>query len=79
MSLVIRNDALCADVSNRPWPFVTNFEHVSGEYFLARTSKFATDLDEVVGAEFRVNAQGKTEKLRVRFEEGADPIEFTRE
>ena len=78
MNLVIRDGNLRADLSNRPWPFVTDFEHVSGEHFLARTSKFAIDLDEVVAAEFSVNAQGKAEKLRVRFEEGAEMIEFAR-
>jgi hypothetical protein len=77
MNLVIEGGALRADVSN-PWPFATDFEHVSGEHFLAHISKAYVDLDEVAAAEFDINAQGKVNKLRLQFEEGAEMIEFVR-
>jgi hypothetical protein len=38
--LVVQDGVLRADVPN-PWPFGIIFEHVSGEYFLARIAKFA--------------------------------------
>lgn len=78
MKLVVEDGTLRAHVSNPGWPFVTSFEHVSGEHFLARTTKTYVDLIEVAAADFSVNAQGKAEKLRVQYEPEAEMIEFVR-
>ena len=78
IDLVVKDGALYADVSDRPWPFALHFEHVAGEHFIVRTSQVDNISDKPIKAEFSVDARGKAEQLRLGFEEETDMIEFAR-
>jgi hypothetical protein len=78
IDLVIKDGALHADVFNRTWTFTLDFEPVSGEHFIARSSQLCIDIDEAVKAEFSVDAKGNAMKLRLGYQEGTEMIEFAR-
>ena len=73
------------DVYNRALPFVMDFEHVSGEYYLAYGSLIKSDgsrqMVEVTKAEFQLNQAGKVAQMgiAIELEMGEDKIWFQKE
>ena len=57
------------------WEQKLLFEHVSGEFFVARSKAyvdFGALYDEVYLVEFRIGADGKVEEVGVAWEESMD-------
>ena len=80
---------LQAEAYDRTWPIILDFEHVSGEFFVVRTSdaytyrgedEHETSLQLVSKAEFRLGPDGKVRKLGIWIEAGMgdEAIWFTK-
>lgn len=64
---------LRADRSEFILPEHVTFEHVSGEFFVARTSSvvdFGALYDDIFAVEFRIGADGKVKEVGVGWEDG---------
>ena len=78
------SEVLHADVLDRTWPVVLDFEHITGEYFLVWASGYKTDgpaiLEEATKAEFHIGEQGTVERLGINIEPemGEEKIWFER-
>jgi Domain of unknown function (DUF3471) len=74
---------LFADRSQKSWPEQITFEHVSGEFFVARSKHsgdFGELFDDIYPVEFKIGSDGKVKEVGVRWEEsmGTEKIWLSR-
>lgn len=68
----MKDNKLCAKRVNATWKLGFEFEHVSGEFFIARISSLVVpdndDFKSTAPVEFIIGSEGVVKKLGIEFE-----------
>lgn len=78
LTVAVKNGSLIIDANDRTWPFVVEFEHISGEHFLVNYFVKGDENSRVsTKVEFQIRADGTVIRMGCLFD-GPDMAWFER-